>query len=471
MKNLIKNFFVFGVATALEKILSFILLPIYARVFSVEEFGIVDLTQTTIGIVSIFAILQLETALQRFYYELDEKDKKDLIFTIATIITTLGVLISFILIALAFPLSRKLYSVSGYELSFIIASLQIPFSLLYMILLIVLRFEKRNKDFIFLAVSKAVLLFCLALYFVVYKKMGVFGLFISQLIAIASTAIFAIMKTKPELSFRFSLVLAKKSLRYALPQFPARVGSSTITSANRYFIVGILSTFYVGLFSMAMKLGAIMQLFHQVFMMAWNQFIFESIKSKNHKQIFSAAFDMIVPLLFSIISMLTLFSYEILFYVATSDYIEAYKYIGWVSYAMVLLTCKEIVDIGPKYLMKTHILSVNFFISAALNIIMLATLIPLFKLNGVIISMVTTNLLLFVLSWFNSRRIYYIPYNMMKFALSTIPLLLVLVGVQFELFSSLILRIILFCIIMLIYACLFFVAFQNYKKQKLAFQL
>jgi O-antigen/teichoic acid export membrane protein len=467
MKDLIKNFFAFGVATALEKILSFILLPIYARVFSVEEFGIVDLTQTTIGIVSIFALLQLETALQRFYYELNKKDKRDLIFTIATIITFLAIFISVILVAFAYPLSRKLYSENGFELTFIVAALQIPFSSLYMVSLLVLRFEKRNKDFIFLAVSKAALLFCLALYLVVYRKMGVLGLFLSQFIAIACTAIYAFMKIKKELSFHFSFTLAKKSLGYALPQFPARIGSTTIASANRYFIVGILSTFYVGLFSMALKLGAIMLLFHQVFMMAWNQFIFEAIKRENHKQIFSAAFDIIIPLLFCVTALLTLFSYEIIYYVATADYIEAYKYVGWISFSMVLLSCKEMVDIGPKYLMKTHILSVNFIISAAFNIASLAILLPIYKLNGVIISMVSTNILLFALSWFNSRRLYYIPFNMLKFGFSTVPLFMVLFGVQFDIFDSLFLRVEISIGIILIYSYLFILALHNYKRQNL----
>ncbi|WP_349846100.1 hypothetical protein [Bacteroides cellulosilyticus] len=66
MKELILNFFSFGLAVSLERFLSFLLIPLYASVFSVTEFGVIDLVQTFIGVVTIFCFLQLETSLQRF---------------------------------------------------------------------------------------------------------------------------------------------------------------------------------------------------------------------------------------------------------------------------------------------------------------------------------------------------------------------------------------------------------------------
>ena len=78
MKELILNFFSFGLAVSLERFLSFLLIPLYASVFSVTEFGVIDLVQTFIGVVTIFCFLQLETSLQRFYYEYEGEDKKEI---------------------------------------------------------------------------------------------------------------------------------------------------------------------------------------------------------------------------------------------------------------------------------------------------------------------------------------------------------------------------------------------------------
>lgn len=78
MKELILNFFSFGLAVSLERFLSFLLIPLYASVFSVTEFGVIDLVQTFIGVVTIFCFLQLETSLQRFYYEYEGEEKKEI---------------------------------------------------------------------------------------------------------------------------------------------------------------------------------------------------------------------------------------------------------------------------------------------------------------------------------------------------------------------------------------------------------
>jgi len=82
MKELILNFFSFGLAVSLERFLSFLLIPLYASVFSVTEFGVIDLVQTFIGVVTIFCFLQLETSLQRFYYEYEGEEKKKFLFSI-----------------------------------------------------------------------------------------------------------------------------------------------------------------------------------------------------------------------------------------------------------------------------------------------------------------------------------------------------------------------------------------------------
>ena len=56
MREFLKSFFSFGVATSIEKILAFILLPIYTRLFTTTEYGMIDLCQVLMGIVSVFAL-------------------------------------------------------------------------------------------------------------------------------------------------------------------------------------------------------------------------------------------------------------------------------------------------------------------------------------------------------------------------------------------------------------------------------
>lgn len=109
MREFLKSFFSFGVATSIEKILAFILLPIYTRLFTTTEYGMIDLCQVLMGIVSVFALLQLETSLQRYYYKWEGDDKKIFLFSILITVISLSFFFSIIICLLSYYISSLLF--------------------------------------------------------------------------------------------------------------------------------------------------------------------------------------------------------------------------------------------------------------------------------------------------------------------------------------------------------------------------
>lgn len=460
MKELIKNFFAFGLATAIDKFILFLLLPLYARVFSPNEFGTVDLIQVIIGIISIFAFLQLETSLQRYYYT--EKEKGRLIFTISSTIFIISIFLVLIGIFFAKGISTLLFSDISYKSAIIIALLQIPFSVVNTINMVVLRFEKENKKFFISIITRSASLVILVFMFI--DKYKIIGLFYAQLISVIIATIVSTIFIRKHIALSFSSILIKKSFKYAIPQVPARIGSTANSYANRFMINSFLSIFYLGIFSMALRIGSIILLVHGVFMMAWNQFMFKIIDDPNHKKIFSSIFSMAIPLLLLMVSFITLFSYELIYYVLSPQYIEAYKYTGFIALAYSLLILKEIVDIGPKYKEKTYLLSVNFFISVVVNLITLFVLVPIIGLLGAVVSLVLTNLSLLIASWYNSYRIYPINFSIRDLLINSFPLLLLFIF-NFSEFSSLfLLKMLLAILISIFYFYTFYLAFKKYRK-------
>ena len=167
MKELILNFFSFGLAVSLERFLSFLLIPLYASVFSVTEFGVIDLVQTFIGVVTIFCFLQLETSLQRFYYEYEGEDKKKFLFSIFSLILSITFLLSLGVAVCADYLSNWLCENQQYAMAIRIAAMQMVFSVLSTLTLILLRFEKKKQIFHFGSTCQISFtdLFCLLLCF------------------------------------------------------------------------------------------------------------------------------------------------------------------------------------------------------------------------------------------------------------------------------------------------------------------
>lgn len=424
MKELIVNFVSYGLAVSLERLMSFLLIPLYADAFSVTEFGIIDLIQTFSGIVIIFCFLQLETALQRYYYEYNGEEKGKFIFSVFFMILSVAVVLGTLVIWLSPYISLWMCGTGLYATVFKISAVQIVFSVLSTLTLILLRFEKKNKLFTVVVVGKSLLLVGAMYSFISIAHCGINGFFMSQLLAISMSALFALFLVRKLFVCHLSKSLMKLSLRYALPQFPARVGSATNAYANRFFILGYLDTYSVGLFSMALKIGSIMQLVQQTFMMAWNQYMFETLKKPNNQQQFIFVFRILVPVVFFISICLFLFAEELIVNFASPKFVESARYVGCITIAISLLIVKEVVDIGPKYKSKTYYLSISFLAALGVNLVSLFFFIRCFGLEGVVYSMVIANSTLLVLSWFFSHKLYPINFPRKIMIASVMPALL-----------------------------------------------
>src|SRR5690606_32807707 len=86
---------------------------------------------------------------------------------------------------------------------------------------------------------------------------------------------------------------------------------------------------------------------------------------------------------------------------------------------------------GPKIREKTSYLSFTFFLSVIVNISSLFIFIQLFELEGVVFSMIITNLFLVAMSWYLSNRLYYIPFSVPKFIVLIAPALTLAISMMF----------------------------------------
>lgn len=421
MKEFFKAFLSFGLATSIEKIVSFILLPFYTSYFSPADYGVMDLLQVVIGITAVFAVLQLETSLQRYYYDFDDHEKGSLIFTIFFIVFIASILITLLIVLFSHEISYLLFQSYEYQSLLQIVSLQIPSINISMLCFLLLRYEKRNKDFLISILIKVVsFLFLIYLNLVILDK-GIKGVLYAQLLSSLIVVMFLFYKIKELIVLEFSRLLLNKSLKYSLPQFPARLGSVMLSYSNRFFMVGVLSVSAIGIFSLSLKFASLIQLVYTAFVMAWAPFMFGKRNDENHKVIFSNVLNLMSTVVFFLVSLIPLFARDIFKYIIATDFIEAAQYVGPLCLSFSLLIFKEIVDIGPKYMEKTKYLSYTFLFSVFINVLSLWILVPRYGVTGVVCSLILTNTVLLALSWIVSNRLYPINFNYYKFILFALP--------------------------------------------------
>jgi O-antigen/teichoic acid export membrane protein len=192
-------------------------------------------------------------------------------------------------------------------------------------------------------------------------------------------------------------------------------------------MVGYLTLSAIGIYSLSLKLASVLQLVYAAFIMAWAPFMFEQRKKDNHKEVFAKVLLLTASPLFLLVSIVAIFSKELVYIVASPKFLTAYHYLGALCLYFALFIFKEIVDIGPKFTEKTKYLSYTFFISVVVNLVSLYFSVKWYGLEGVVYSMLLTNIVLLAVSWIISNKLYYIPYNAWQFILMALPALLLCV--------------------------------------------
>ena len=87
-KHLVKNTFIFAIGTFSSKILVFVLMPIYTRTLTTEQYGIVDLVVQTANLLFPLVTLGMTNAIIRF--GVDRSYRKNDVFTAGLLATFVG---------------------------------------------------------------------------------------------------------------------------------------------------------------------------------------------------------------------------------------------------------------------------------------------------------------------------------------------------------------------------------------------
>ena len=405
MKDLIKNFLLYGLGTAIGKFIAVFLLPIYAACFSPTDYGNLDLILTSSSILAAFGMLQVESALQRYYYEFDEQERKDLCFT--ALISVLAFSLFFLLVAISLSAAySKLLFDGDYHILLILSFLNIIPVNSNTIIFTIFRYSNRPLLFSIINVTQVVLTISLTLYLVLCCEYGIKGVVLANLIGSTVIMVLTVYICRNAMSRRFKRDYFKNLLAFALPLFPAQFGSLSNTYLNRFFIVGRFSTFYLGLFSVGIKIASVIYLFRTALQLAWSPFMYNLVKTDNHQLALRGYIIRIVNVVLFFCLIFTLFSKEIVLLLTNSNYLEAYKVVGFISLSYGFYMLKDVCEYGINIVKKTQYITYIYLFTTLLNIAFLLVVPSQWGIMGISGVLLLSNFALMVLTLFFSEKLY-----------------------------------------------------------------
>tara|TARA_R110001606_G_scaffold384411_1_gene547274 strand:+ start:6715 stop:8130 length:1416 start_codon:yes stop_codon:yes gene_type:complete len=428
LKNFGKDFIIYGVSSSISKFVGLFLVPLYTRIFTPDEYGSMDLISTVVAFIAIIGMMQLESAVSRYYYaEKSELERNSLISTAIWTLLVVSVVLLFLLIFFAKPISILLFDTNAYATILIIGGATIPFANLNGIFTVIMRFKRRPVHYMLFQLAHIFFTISTTIVLVVYYKIGIIGVFIGQLGGFVIIVLLMTFYLQSNIKFIWNKSYFYKMMRYSLPLVPAVGGSWTNSYINRFVMVGYLSITEIGLYVVALKFASVLQLIGAAFRMAWPPFFWETFENnKEHKKVFRNILQHVSPLVFSVVILLTIYAEEIVKFFATEQYLFSANLIGMLalSYAITNIL-SQIIMVGPGITKKTEFNTIIYFISVGVNVTSLFILVPSIGLIGVPVSLLLGSFSLLAVGWYNSEKLYPIGFKKTPIIIS----LMVVVGI------------------------------------------
>lgn len=296
-RKLFTNSILFGVGNLGSKLISIILVPLYTFYLSPEEYGTIDLINTSVLILIPIVSASMAEAVLRFSVTENYNDRSRVI-TNALVIFSIG----FFAFLLFYPLFL-FFNIFNDQLIFlyVLTAIQTVQGIGSQFL----RGIGKIKEFAINGILTTFLVGGLNILFVVNFRQGISGYLASLVIAYFISTLFIIYYSKLWKYINFRLVSknqAKIFLKYAIPLIPNTLMWWLINGSSRFMIGYFLGVSANGLFAVASKVPSLINIVTQVFSQAWQLAAIEEYDSKNIKHFYESVFNVYYKILFLSIS-------------------------------------------------------------------------------------------------------------------------------------------------------------------------
>ena len=280
---------IYSIGVLLNRAISFLMLPVYTRFLTPSDYGMIEILEVTVEIVSIVTGMGVLYGLAKFYYQYqEEKDRNELVSTlfILTIFIFLSTAVMGILTSSY--ISFLIFDTDEYSFLISIAFVNLFLQFLIYIPMAYIRTEQRAGFFVVISSVKLALQLLLNIVLVVYLKMGVLGVLYSTMVSSLVIGVWLVLYTFLRVRFNFSGSKAKELIQFGWPFIFAGMGAFIMTYSDRYFLNYYWDLSNVGVYSLAYRFGFLLMLFPVTPLMnIWMVQRFELVTKEGYEKIFN----------------------------------------------------------------------------------------------------------------------------------------------------------------------------------------
>lgn len=421
---------VYGMSSIIGRLLNYLLVPLYTRLFVPEVYGVVVELYAYVGFLLVILTYGMETGFFRFS---QNKDNSGKVFStaITSLLATTSIFIILVYLFLE-PISVAMNYSDNPEFIFWMA-LIVAIDVMIAIPFAKLRLKEKAAKFATIKILNISINIASNLFFLVLcpkildsdsdsvirliysPEIGVGYVFISNLIANIVTIIILL----PEIlnvKFEFDRILLKKMLIYSSPLLIAGLAGMVNETLDRILLKYLLPESVnpmkqIGIYGANYKLAILMTLFIQMFRYAAEPFFFAQYKEHNAEETYAKVtkYFIICGLCIFLGVMLYL---DIIKYFISSDYHSGLKVVPILLMANLFLGISYNLSIWYKLKDLTRYGAILAVFGASITIILNIILIPVIGYIGSAWATLACYFLLTTASYFWGKKHYKVPYDL-----------------------------------------------------------
>lgn len=271
---MIRPTLIYGVASMLPALLSFILLPFYSKQLSTAEFGIIAAMGVLSSVLAVFANLALDRAAFRFYFDSDaEAARRRVLGTFFLGALGVAALCGAVLL-LARPLLLLAYPDIPFYPYYVFTILTVCLSVCEGFVLGYFRVAEKPRLYLLMMFLVISLQGGLIYYFVMVRGEGALG----QVRALLYTALVLLPVylgvAVRQFSWRFDWQLFKQGVGFSWPFIPTLLIAWVLNWSDSVFLANYSTLAEVGLYSMAYKISMVFFILTSAFAVAYQPVFF-----------------------------------------------------------------------------------------------------------------------------------------------------------------------------------------------------
>lgn len=416
IKSLAKHSSIYGISNMLQKGIGFIMIPVYTHYLTVSDYGILELMDLTVNIVSLLIGVRLGSAIIRYYHHYENPEDKLEVFSTALIfVSLLTIAVVAVLEFFTKPIAGLVLGSPDYfryfQIIFVSMGVQTIASVPESYLL------ARKESFVYSSISIGTLISYLSfnILFIVVYRMGIMGMLLSMIITkVLNTSSLLIIVSK-QLKLSFSWEKLKNMLKFGLPLVPESFCLFIMHYSDRFFVQKFCQSEQLGQYSLGYKFGMLVYyLISEPFFSTWNTQRFEIAKQDDAKSTFARIFTYYSAITIFVGLGISVFIDEVIRIMTPESYQGATTVVAIVVSGYIFLGMANFFNLGIMVRYKTKFAAYIQMIIAGLNLMFNWFFISRYGVIGAAFATMLSFFCLAALTMTVSQHLYPVPFELRR---------------------------------------------------------